>query len=163
MPSFLLQAKCELEGIETLSPKAHNAWQFDVQNDASEVRNGVTVSVEDSFELEGSKGTANFIVRFGKGDQQAYIKFDKLNKKHGDGIIRESQSCQWVTILCMECRGLEPTRAYPGNDFDIKTSGENAKVFTDADFSVERDWAEYDDENDLAVQVSNMEYRVIKE
>lgn len=161
MPLYLLQAKAELEGIESLTPKESIAWKLDVQNEASERREGITVCAVDEEELEGSRGTANFVVRFSKGDQQAYIKLERLVKKtHGDGVL--TVSGQWTTLAVLECRGLEPTKAHPGNDFDIKSSGERVKVFADADFSQEPDFCDYDEDNDLSVSVTGLEYRIVR-
>ena len=163
MPSFLLQAKVDLlENVEAIRPKSNANWLIDVENDAHEKREGITVCSSDEIELEGSRGTANFVVTFQKSHPAAYIKLDKLvAKKHGDGSIRAAD--KWTTLLVLECRGLTPTKAYPGMDFDIKTTGDKPRTFDDADFTSESDWAEYDDDNDLSVQVQGLVYRVIKE
>lgn len=163
MPTYLLQVKAELEGVESLTPKAGNQWKLDVQNDSSEVREGITVSSLDEHELEGSRGTANFVMRFNKGDQQSYLKLEKLvPKKHGDGIVTAAKSGTWVTVAVLEARGLEPTKFHRSVDFDVKSSGDKACVFDDADFA-DGDWAEYDADADISVTVSNIEYRVVKE
>ena len=164
MPTFLLQIKAELEGVESLRPRPSTQWKLDIENDAHEERHGITVSGEDELDLEGSRGTANFVIRFNKGDQQSYIKLERLvQKKHGEGVYREENSGSWITVAVMECRGLTPIRAHPGNDFDIKSSGEKTKIFSDADFSADSDFADYDEENDLSVQVTDLCYRLIKE
>lgn len=164
MPLFVLQGKGELEGVEWMRPKAAVTWTFDIENDANERREGITVCSVDELELEGSRGTANFVMKFNKGDHSSYIKFEKLTmKKHGTGVITEAQSGLWVTLAVMECRGLTPLVCQPGNYFDIKSKGEKEKIFEDADFGAEPDWADYDEENDLSVQVSNFALRVIKE
>ena len=163
MPTYLLQVKAELEGVESLTPKAGNQWKLDVQNDSSEVREAITVSSLDEHELEGSRGTANFVMRFNKGDQQSYLKLEKLvPKKHGDGIVTAAKSGTWVTVAVLEARGLEPTKFHRSVDFDVKSSGDKDCVFDDANFA-DGDWADYDADADISVTVSNIEYRVVKE
>ena len=164
MPLFVLQGKAELEGVEWMRPKAAITWTFDIENDAHERREGITVCSDDELELEGSRGTANFVMKFNKGDHQSYIKLENLTaKKHGTGVLTEALSGQWVTLAVMECRGLTPLVCHPGNYFDIKSKGEKDKIFEDADFGADPDWADYDEDNDLSVQVSALEMRVKKE
>jgi hypothetical protein len=163
MPTYLLQVKADLEGVDSLTPKVGNQWKLDVQNDAAEVREGITVSSSDEYELEGSRGTANFVMRFNKGDQQSYLKLEKLvPKKHGDGVVTAAKSGSWVTVVVLEARGIEPIKFHRSLDFDVKSSGEKLCVFDDADFA-EGDWADYDADADISVTVSNIEYRVVKE
>ena len=70
MPTYLLQIKAELEGVESLTPRSSTQWKLDIENDGHEERHGITVCGEDVIDLEGSRGTANFVIRFNKGDQQ---------------------------------------------------------------------------------------------
>ena len=136
MPTFLLQTKVDfLENVESLTPKPLANWKFDVENDGEERRDGITLCAADELELDGSRGTCNFSIKFNRGDAHAaYIKIEKLApKKHGDGIVKQAD--KWTTVLVLECRGLTISKAYPGMDFDIKTVGEKARVFEDADFS----------------------------
>jgi len=158
MPVFLVEIKCELENVE-LTPNDNNLWKMDVTSDSSEVREGITVSAADEMELEGSRGTAHFIMKWDKGAPQAYIKIlDKHPKGKGDGSYKASNSGQWTYVFQMECRGLTPTRLIPGIDFRVVSTA--GHVFEDVDLG-ERDWADYDEENDLSCSISNFEARIV--
>ena len=69
MPVFLLQVKVEFDNIRELVPISKNHWKINISNGEDSLsRDGVTVSKEDVYELDGSKGTANFTVKWDKKD-----------------------------------------------------------------------------------------------
>jgi len=138
------------------------------------VREGITVcETDEEQELDGSKGSAHFVMKWNKSDKyQAYIKIIDLKKaapKKGkksagddtfDGVYR-SQNEEWRAVLCMECRGLKPTNYHLGNDFIAKSTG--GTEFEPCEFGMERDggeWAEYDEEHDLSVVISQVQSRI---
>lgn len=154
MPIFHLLMKADLEGIAKLEPVPGNNWKFNIRSSGGHERNGITVSSADEMEIEGSRGTANFIVRFDKGSDPSYIKLVEPKIKGFDGSY--SKSGEWVTILAMECRGLEPVDWVPSVDFDaISNSG---KRFEGIDLS-DKDFSDYDDEADEAVSILNLEWK----
>ena len=69
-------------------------------------------------------------------------------------------SGDYVPILAMECRGLEPYAFHPlGNEFRVVSEG--GVVFEeDVDLS-DGDWGEYDEENDAAVGVDEFQSKII--
>ncbi len=85
---------------------------------------------------------------------QSYIKIVDLKKVSGSYLADQSGGVM-VPILGLECRGLIPVRWVPGVDGTCVSVG--GKVFEDVDLQ-EGDWAEYDDENDLAVSITNLEH-----
>ena len=87
--------------------------------------------------------------------QQAYIKL--VDVKKVDGTYKSDDSGKWVTILGMECRGLVPTTWKPSTDFHVKTIG--GAMFESVDLS-DGDWAEYDEENDASVSITNLESKI---
>jgi Eukaryotic protein of unknown function (DUF866) len=72
--------------------------------------------------------------------------------------ITAAQSGQWVPIVAFECRGLVPTKWHPSTDF--KATSEGGHVFEEVDLQ-EGDWGEYDEENDLAVAVTDLEHKIL--
>ena len=109
------------------------------------------------YPLEGSRGDANFIIKWPYSKDQSYIKI--ITHRSVASSISAAQSGSFVTILAMECRNLEPIAWHPSFDFMARTTGgvlfDNDKVdLTD------RDWAEYDEENDMAVSVTNLDYKI---
>lgn len=62
----------------------------------------------------------------------------------------------FVPVLALDCRGLEPYEFFPMGDEFVVTSTGGVKYDEDVDFS-EGDWADYDAENDAPVSVSSFE------
>jgi hypothetical protein len=157
MPIFLLKIKADLENIETLRPVEGVCWKFDIESSDGERKEGITVSSTEIIELEGSRGEANFVMRWHKGDPPSYIKIVAVKKV--DGSYNSKDGGKFATIAGFECRGLTITRYIPGEDFSATSSG--GTVFEGVDLT-EGDWAEYDDSNgnDLSVSITNFESKI---
>ena len=154
MPTFKLSIKADLEGIKELIPQENNLWKFNIASiDGGDTRNGVTISTADILPLDGSKGDANFIVKWTKSSPQSYAKIVPLKNVNG----KYSKSGEWTTILAIECRGLELIEWIPETDFHVETEG--GFTFYGIDLR-EKDWAEYDEDNDLSVTIMNLEYKI---
>ncbi len=69
---------------------------------------------------------------------------------------QEADSGKFVPILAIECRSIEPTAWHPNFDFVAESTG--GGIFDKVDLS-DRDWAEFDEENDLSVSITNVEYK----
>ena len=122
MPLFLLKIKADLENIAELSPQFENLWKFNIASTDGEERLGITVSKADVLELNGSKGDANYVMKWHKADShQAYIKL--VDVKKVDGTYKAADSGTWVTLLGLECRGLVPTAWIPGKISSIFNFG----------------------------------------
>ena len=106
MTIYVLKIKAELENIDLLVPKAHNLWKFNVACvGGAEIRRGITITDEDMIELDGSKGAANFIIKWSGSSTQSYANIVQLPKGKGDdGKYRKINSGQFVSILAIECR-----------------------------------------------------------
>ena len=83
MPEFHLLMKAELENIELLLPIESNYWMFDIQSSSGEIRNGITFSEAEDFDLEGSKGKAHFIIKWPGERDQSYMKIVPIKKCDG--------------------------------------------------------------------------------
>lgn len=105
-----------------------------------------------ALKWEGSKKRATLQV---VDDPKAALK----KKKYKGELPRDykaEDSGRWVPILAVECRGLEPYAFHPiGDEFVVESEG-GAMFASDVDLS-EGDWAEYDEENDAAVSISEFE------
>ena len=100
MPIFEIQIKAELENVECLEPIKSNLFKLNVGNGSGEERNNVTISVDEVIELEGSRGTANYVMKWDKKDQhQAYMKIIDVSPY--------SKSNEFSTIMRIECRGID--------------------------------------------------------
>jgi len=110
------------------------------------------------MELDGSRGTANFIKKWEGERQQSYLKMIDVKKITGALEISADQSDQWVVLFAIECRGLEPVEWLPKQDFNV-ASGEGA-VFEEIEFE-DGFWAEYDAEHDAQISIQNLEHEFI--
>eukprot|EP00599_Poterioochromonas_sp_BG-1_P007513 CAMPEP_0173135664 /NCGR_PEP_ID=MMETSP1105-20130129/2023_1 /TAXON_ID=2985 /ORGANISM="Ochromonas sp., Strain BG-1" /LENGTH=161 /DNA_ID=CAMNT_0014047699 /DNA_START=24 /DNA_END=509 /DNA_ORIENTATION=- len=157
MPQFYLKVKADLENIKSLTPSVGNLWKFDIQTPGGgEVRNGITISSDDVYPLEGSRGEANFVIKWPYATDQSYIKI-LTNNRGVKPSYTSDDSGNYVTILGLECRNIEPTAWHPSFDFVIESS--EGTTFDKVDLS-DRDWADYDEENDLSVSITNLEYKI---
>lgn len=156
MPVFLLKIKANLENIATIRPVEGVCWRFDIENNG-ERKEGITVSSTEIIELEGSKGEANFVMRWSKGAPPSYIKIVPVKKV--TGTYTSSDAGKFVTVAGFECRGLTITRFIPGEDFTAESTG--GTVFEGIDLT-EGDWADYDDSNgnDSPVSITDFESKI---
>jgi hypothetical protein len=183
MVLFLLCIKAELDGIESISLLKSSNLCFSIRNPLSdyETREKIVFNPYETIEQdeadrepphhfsvkwEGSKKASTLIVL----DEDAVKSAMKKVKKKGGGKSKDSlgeprdvtadDSGEYVPILAMECRGLEPYAFHPmGGEFKVVSSG--GVVFEeDVDLS-EGDWAEYDEENDAAVSVNEFESKIV--
>lgn len=56
------------------------------------------------LELMGSKGHANFVIKWSSSSSQSYIKI--VDMKGVKGIYSAQDSGKFVPILALECRGI---------------------------------------------------------
>lgn len=158
MPTYKVSIKCDLENVKMLTPIPNNLWTFNIASvGGADRRDGITVSEGDAMELEGSKGSAHFVMKWNKGEQQSYIKVVPLKKV--TGTYNESDNGKWVPILGLECRGIDVVDYVPGIDFDVETTG--GTKFQSIDLT-EKEWSEYDEENDLSLSIMNFETKIEK-
>ena len=120
MPTFVLKVKCELENIKELMPQEGNLWKLNISSgDGSFRRDNITVSKHDIIDLDGSKGTANFVIKWDKTSSQSYIKLVDVKKLAGK--YTSDDSGKWVSIIALDCRGLEPLQVGLTFRFDVFT------------------------------------------
>lgn len=77
-----------------------------------DVREGVRVSSADTAELASSRGTANFALKWVRDARHS----SHLTLTPVKGVTRPytgADDGQWVGVIGMECRGLEPIRWHP--------------------------------------------------
>jgi hypothetical protein len=122
-----------------------------------ESKSGVTFCKQESFELEGSKGEANFVIRWPFSKSAGYVKI--LDMKGGAVNYNEEDNSRWKTIQTFECRGLELVSWIPGPDFCAESTGGTSFAVIDL---AESDWADYDDNHDMAVSITNLESQIEK-
>ena len=81
MVLLVLYVKAELENVASITFPRNLQWCFDVKDAQSdESKEGVFVCAEDVAEVDGSKGDANFAMRFPDCKKQCTITFDEVKK-----------------------------------------------------------------------------------
>lgn len=159
MPTQFLEIKADLEGISAICLQPSCCLLMTVENDASEMKNITLSPSDEEQELEGSRGTAHFVMKWNKSDRsQAYIKILGSHKEIKDSVYRDCDSGNFKAILAMESRGLKVTKYIPGEGDFVLTS-EGGASFNNANFG-DDDFADYDEDNDMSVMVSNFEARL---
>jgi len=117
-----------------------------------DVRSEVWVSGVEESELSGSKGTANFVMKWDKQSKhQAYAVVEQVK-----GLTRPigaEDNNTWVPVVAFECRGLDMERHHPRDGWVVvSTSG---KSFTDVDLS--DDWCEVDEDTGDCISIMNLQ------
>merc|ERR1740139_312760 len=71
----------------------------------------------------------------------------------------EEDSNKWCPILAVECRGIEPYAFHPmGSEFVVESEG--GMMFEDDVDLSEKDWADYDTENEISVSIMEFESKI---
>ncbi len=164
MPVFAIECKAELGGIQEIIADLRNtSWCVDVSSiDGSDKRERVTIDPNDELELTGSRGTANFVVKFNGSAKQATANVkvgSNCSAVNGGGKARitAAQSGEWVPLVKFECRRLTITAWHPTTEFTVISS--TGTAFSEADFS-EGDWSEYDEKAQEPLSVTCIEWRI---
>ena len=98
MVLLVLYVKAELENVASITFPRNLQWCFDVKDAQSdETKEGVFVCAEDVAEVDGSKGDANFAMRFPDCKKQCTITFDEVKKLCRDTITAEDSGCLLYT------------------------------------------------------------------
>jgi hypothetical protein len=172
MVLFFLYIKAELEGVESVKLVKDAHLCMDVKNPLSdyEVREKVVFNPSETIEQdegarepphhfqlkwEGSKKASTLTVLEDVAVKTALKKKKKIQPPR-DYTADDSGS--WVPLMAVECRGLEPSAFFAmGDDFVVTSTG-GVEFNSDVDLS-EGDWAEYDEENDAAIGMSDIAFK----
>jgi len=86
----------------------------------------------------------------------------KKKKKYKEGAPRaftgDDGNDNWVPILALECRGLEPYDFSPMKD-EFEITSENGYRFDEEIEFEDGEWADYDADNDCPVSVSELQFK----
>jgi Eukaryotic protein of unknown function (DUF866) len=173
MVLFLLYIKAEFENIGSISLRKDSNLCVSVRNPLSdfETREKVVFNPSETVDQdEGARQSPHHLSIKWEGNKKACIlecldenaaktALKKKKSKDTPRDLTEDDSGRWVPVLAMECRGLEPYAFHSmGGEFVVTSQG--GKVFTEDVDLGEGDWAEYDEENDAAVSLSAIEFKI---
>mmetsp|Transcript_22708 Transcript_22708/g.70212 ORF Transcript_22708/g.70212 Transcript_22708/m.70212 type:complete len:179 (-) Transcript_22708:53-589(-) len=174
MPVFVGYVKAELDGVALAAVRTgpDAIFTIDVKNGMSdEVREGVTISRADEFELEGSRGVSNLVLRFADSTEKASCslltaedfktKFKKKKQALAEAprVLTADDSGEWVPVVAFEGRGMDVVKLRLTADDVVVTSTGDA-VFEDGVDLSDGDWADYDAEADVSVSITNAQTKV---
>ena len=109
-----------------------------------------------ALKWDGSKKASILEALDNAGAKSALKK--KKHKGEQPRDVTADDNGSWVPLLLVECRGLEPYAFHPlGNEFVVTSEG-GVKFETDVDLG-EGDWADYDEENDASVSMSDVTFK----
>uniref|UniRef100_A0A7S2USF6 Uncharacterized protein n=1 Tax=Attheya septentrionalis TaxID=420275 RepID=A0A7S2USF6_9STRA len=178
MVLFLLVVKAELEGVSEASLVRDANLCISIRNPLSdyEIREKVVLNPSEFVEQqenskeppchftikwEGSKKRSTIQVLDDAAIKSALKKKNKKGKSNDESMPRSlTVSGEFVPILALECRGVEPYAFHClGNEFAVISEG-GAKFDEDVDLS-DGDWGDYDAEHDASVSISEFEAKFI--
>ncbi|KAF4659456.1 hypothetical protein FOZ61_004726 [Perkinsus olseni] len=153
----ILYVKANLEGLSSIAAPSDHYWCFDVAgSNTDEVRQRVTVNCMDEEEVSGSRGKANLVIHFKDLKKEATIVRTTVKKMKMEPKYTDEDNGKWVPLIAFECRGCEITKWYPERGYTAVSEG--GTVFDDVDLS--DDWCDYDADNDEAVGVYDLEWKL---
>lgn len=155
MVLFLLCVKADLEGISSLQLPPGTQYCLTVKDSAGEdTRSGVYVSADEVHELAGSRGVANFVLKWAKDSKrEAYLNIEEV--KNVTRPLTADDDGNFVPIIGFDCRGLEPIHWHPEGGF--VAVAESGMRWEDIELT-EREWVDYDEKANAAVSIMNLQW-----
>ena len=182
MVLFVLCVKADLDGVSSMSLVNGANICLSVKNPLSdfEVREKIVLNTAEHVEQEentreppchfalkweGSKKRSTIEVLDEAAAKAALKKSGKKSKggKGGSSVPREvtaNDSGEYVPVLALECRGIEPYAFHPMSDEFVITS-EGGTTFNEGIDLSDGDWADYDADNDISVSISNFQSKFV--
>ena len=150
MPTFVLKAKAELDGVSKFWVPPTHVWTLDVkQSTSDEVRSGVTVDPEEEVEVPNTKNTtANLVLKFDGDKSASYLKI--VDVKGLNVRPQTDEDTEMVPLVAFECRGLEPVRWTPIGPYSAEAP---SGVVYEVAFQENDDWCEYDEKSGESLSV----------
>jgi hypothetical protein len=175
MVLYLLCIKGDLEGVQSVALNKRANICIDVRaTNSDETREKIVFNPSETLEQDDSdrepahhfaltwegQKKKSIIQVLDEAQTKATMKKAGKKKKGGGGSemgqpreMTADDSGEYVPVLALECRGLEPYAFHPMGEEFIVTSEGGAEFSSDLTLD-EGDWADYDEENDVSVSIS---------
>lgn len=175
MVLFLLYMKAEMEHVESVTLPSDATLCLNVRNPLSdyEVRDKVELNLNETVVQDESDRTPphHLALKWDGAKKASTLTVldtaaakTALKKKKGipiPGPYTAEVEGDFAPILAVECRGIEPYGNLVGGTF-VVASAQGGTTFTGDDVNapvIEGDWADYDEENDAAVSLSDIMFK----
>ena len=152
MGIFVLMVKAELEGIAKFSLSENSRFLVDLHSQGEE-KKGVYICPYEELEVEGGRGTAQFVL---SKPFKCNISIIAL-KDYTRSEYTAGDSGEFVPMAAFECRGCDITNISLPDPFDVESTGGYRWEKQTLD---DGEWCEYDEENDVSVMLTNLECMV---
>ena len=161
MVLLVLYVKAELENIGSIKFPANLQYCFDVKDAQSdEEKKGVYLCADEIAEIDGSKGDANFVMRFPDCKKQCTVTFTDVKGVTRDEYTEED-SGTFVPIRAFDCRGLELTNWTPNGGLIVRSK--EGTVWEDVDLGADPDgWFEYCEKQGESVGITELAFEFRK-
>ncbi|BDA44885.1 probable CXXC motif containing zinc binding protein [Coccomyxa sp. Obi] len=163
---IVLFIRARLENVAKISLPLGHTYTLTVKDSTGETtREGVTVTSSHEEELPGSKGTANFALKWARDSKHvASLNVKEIEKELKVKSKEKIKGCytaedegSFVGIVAFECRGMDVTGWQPEDGFIVEsTSGAR---FEDVDLS-EKEWMDYDEKLGESIGIYDLEYKL---
>ena len=151
-----LQVRGEFEGLSLLRPPEE--WVFTVQQSGStETREGVVVRADNEEEIPGSRGVANFLIKFDGAKKVSTISISSTSEVSIVEVARQRKITRQLRSLSAEAWNRRCGVWAKTTSFAVVT--ENDAEVGDVDLS-EGDWYDVDDEGN-SFGISSLEYQFV--
>lgn len=151
MPSFAIVVDdVDVENVATISGTEETKWHVTLKDTVGTETRKVWISSDEDIEIEGSRGTANFVMKWKESKRQCNVTLTAIETWNSDSNDDP--------LAVFECRNCEIVDWHPADGFAV-TSSEGTE-FEDVDLS--DDWADYDEEADCSVSISNLAWKIEK-
>jgi len=162
MVLLVLYVKAELENIGSIKFPANLQYCFDVKDAQSdEEKKGVYLCADEVAEIDGSKGDANFAMRFPDCKKQCTVTFTDVKGVTRDEYTEED-SGTFVPIRAFDCRGLELTNWAPNGGLVVRSI--EGTVWEDVDLGADPDgWFEYCEKQGESVGITELAFEFRKQ
>ncbi|CAK0784172.1 hypothetical protein CVIRNUC_007375 [Coccomyxa viridis] len=163
---IVLFIKARLEHVADLSlPKGYTYTVTVKDSRGEDERKGVEVTSTHEEELPGSRGTANFALRWHKDSKMAahlnVHEIEKEVKTKAKDILRSAYTAEdegkFIGIVGFDCRGMDVTDWQPQDGFTV--TSKSGAVFEDVDLS-EKEWMDYDEKLGESIGIYDLEWKL---
>jgi len=161
MPNVTIEVKAEVEGVTDIRPADPSTFVWGVKvrctNCGEEREDEAYVSADETFEMPGSRGEANLVVKC-----RLCERTSSLNVDIGSIVPYSVDSSErWAPFVSFECRGIEPLSISITSSQGLVGDIVDSDPLRTVPISFEDDeFADYDEATDTSLGIYGWETRI---
>mmetsp|Transcript_28034 Transcript_28034/g.50507 ORF Transcript_28034/g.50507 Transcript_28034/m.50507 type:complete len:155 (-) Transcript_28034:554-1018(-) len=145
-----VQIEAQLENVTDLVLPENTRWYFIVEMEGEQKE--IYLIPCEKMEIPNSRGECCFVMHSKETKKSGTISFIKSKKYDVNGKMK--------TIGTFECRGVDLVKFLPRSGFEV-SSTKSDTTWDDVDLT-EGDWAEYDEEANESVVISEVKTNIVR-